>query len=618
MIEEQLFFIEILSIDGANQKIELINKETTIGRHSSCTIQIGVNNLHVSNRHASILIDNTHVTIEDLGSTNHLYVNGERITKIELRQGDTVRFGSQGPQFRLIIENKKLSIEPIQQSSNKNDSPDENSNLVMITVPKSQPDILNDNSLFDVSPDTENQQLSSEDRLLSSNVKISDTSNRVIPENVSDISDDDKNIFDISPSIKKQTPDLVPSSKQSTKKSDTKQETGPNSKHESIADDRLFDVSPDEDNVNPIRPVSTSNTMEISSRLQQQIMSTQDIDTLVKNRSTRNKIFADKNIGDQQKRIISSVINAYSSMKRRYFIVFGLIIVLLCFVAMWFAHGYFSYKDQLSKARSLKDEIASFDDQFERARQEFGSDSSKMEALYNKLQSVQAQFDSVKTKLELKDQRKIYSDTIEVFLDEIMGELNEKNYSIPQHMLERVKYYIDQFTGAKRRSTEILLQRRNVYFSEIEQIFAQKNVPVILAYVAMQESMLDTNIASGAGAVGMWQFMESTGRRFNLTIDQSNDERLNWKKSTMAAANYFRSLLLLFGDGRGALLAIAAYNAGEEKIKKALENVENPIRDRDFWYLYRTSSILANETREYVPQVLARIIIDRHPDLYGF
>jgi pSer/pThr/pTyr-binding forkhead associated (FHA) protein len=618
MIEEQLFFIEILSIDGANQKIELINKETTIGRHSSCTIQIGVNNLHVSNRHASILIDNTHVTIEDLGSTNHLYVNGERITKIELRQGDTVRFGSQGPQFRLIIENKKLSIEPIQQSSNKNDSPDENSDLVMITVPKSQPDILNDNSLFDVSPDTENQQLSSEDRLLSSNVKISDTSNRVIPENVSDISDDDKNIFDISPSIKKQTPDLVPSSKQSTKKSDTKQETGPNSKHESIADDRLFDVSPDEDNINPIRPVSTSNTMEISSRLQQQIMSTQDIDTLVKNRSTRNKIFADKNIGDQQKRIISSVINAYSSMKRRYFIVFGLIIVLLCFVAMWFAHGYFSYKDQLSKARSLKDEIASFDDQFERARQEFGSDSSKMEALYNKLQSVQAQFDSVKTKLELKDQRKIYSDTIEVFLDEIMGELNEKNYSIPQHMLERVKYYIDQFTGAKRRSTEILLQRRNVYFSEIEQIFAQKNVPVILAYVAMQESMLDTNIASGAGAVGMWQFMESTGRRFNLTIDQSNDERLNWKKSTMAAANYFRSLLLLFGDGRGALLAIAAYNAGEEKIKKALENVENPIRDRDFWYLYRTSSILANETREYVPQVLARIIIDRHPDLYGF
>jgi pSer/pThr/pTyr-binding forkhead associated (FHA) protein len=618
MIEEQLFFIEILSIDGANQKIELINKETTIGRHSSCTIQIGVNNLHVSNRHASILIDNTHVTIEDLGSTNHLYVNGERITKIELRQGDTVRFGSQGPQFRLIIENKKLSIEPIQQSSNKNDSPDENSDLVMITVPKSQPDILNDNSLFDVSPDTENQQLSSEDRLLSSNVKISDTSNRVIPENVSDISDDDKNIFDISPSIKKQTPDLVPSSKQSTKKSDTKQETGPNSKHESIADDRLFDVSPDEDNINPIRPVSTSNTMEISSRLQQQIMSTQDIDTLVKNRSTRNKIFADKNIGDQQKRIISSVINAYSSMKRRYFIVFGLIIVLLCFVAMWFAHGYFSYKDQLSKARSLKDEIASFDDQFERARQEFGSDSSQMEALYNKLQSVQAQFDSVKTKLELKDQRKIYSDTIEVFLDEIMGELNEKNYSIPQHMLERVKYYIDQFTGAKRRSTEILLQRRNVYFSEIEQIFAQKNVPVILAYVAMQESMLDTNIASGAGAVGMWQFMESTGRRFNLTIDQSNDERLNWKKSTIAAANYFRSLLLLFGDGRGALLAIAAYNAGEEKIKKALENVENPIRDRDFWYLYRTSSILANETREYVPQVLARIIIDRHPDLYGF
>jgi soluble lytic murein transglycosylase-like protein len=93
---------------------------------------------------------------------------------------------------------------------------------------------------------------------------------------------------------------------------------------------------------------------------------------------------------------------------------------------------------------------------------------------------------------------------------------------------------------------------------------------------------------------------------------------MNWRKSTVAAADYFRTLLLLFGDGRGALLAMAAYNAGEEKIKKALNNVENPILDRDFWYLYRTSSILAVETREYVPQVLARIIIDRHPGLYGF
>jgi pSer/pThr/pTyr-binding forkhead associated (FHA) protein len=102
MIKEKNFFIEILSNDGENQKIELINKETTIGRHSSCTIQIGIDDLHVSNRHVSILIDNTHVTIRDLQSTNHLYVNGEQVTKVELKHGDTIRFGSQGPQFRFI------------------------------------------------------------------------------------------------------------------------------------------------------------------------------------------------------------------------------------------------------------------------------------------------------------------------------------------------------------------------------------------------------------------------------------------------------------------------------------------------------------------------------------
>jgi len=200
-----------------------------------------------------------------------------------------------------------------------------------------------------------------------------------------------------------------------------------------------------------------------------------------------------------------------------------------------------------------------------------------------------------------------------------MAELNEKNYSIPQHMLERVKYYITLFTTDKRRSTEVLLKRRKVFFPEIETIFKQKSVPVILGYVAMQESLLDTNAKSSAGAVGMWQFIESTGIRFDLVINDTVDERLDWRKSTVAAADYFRSLLLRFGDGRGALLAMAAYNAGEEKISKALTTaVEDPIRDRDFWYLYRTSSILATETREYVPQVLARMIIDRNPQLYGF
>jgi len=347
-------------------------------------------------------------------------------------------------------------------------------------------------------------------------------------------------------------------------------------------------------------------------------MSTQDIGRLVKDQKMREKILNDKSIGEQQKHLIAKFAKSYRSMKQSYFIIFGVIAVVLFACILWFACGYFNYKNQFSKALSLKSQLASFDDKFEEARQQKGADNGEMNKLYNELQRVQFRFDSVKAKLELKDRRKIYSDTIEVFLDEIMAEFNEKEYCIPQHMLERVNYYVNLFTAGQRKQTEVLMRRRNVYFPEIKAIFTQKNIPHILGYVAMQESLLDPNARSGAGAVGMWQFIEGTGRRFNLAINNSVDERLDWRKSTMAAAGYFRSLISFFGDGRGVLLAIAAYNAGEAKIKKALEHVENPMRDRDFWYLYRTSSVLAEETREYVPKVLARIIIDRHPDHYGF
>lgn len=591
MSSNQCFFVEILSTDGISRKIALVNQQTTLGRHSSCTIQIGLNNLRVSNRHAVILIDDTRVVIEDLGSTNHLFVNGKQVTKIQLNHNDIIRFGSQGPQLRFIFEKQ----DNVQQLSSQTGAA-----------------ITQESHLFDVSPNTESCALP----ILSENEQA--FKGIISADNPS--IDSDSNLFDVSPEMEERNLRLPVEHDQITPKKSRNPLNSKKSEQKSgkAEDDQLFDVSPGKESIELSAPFHISNTMEISSRLQKQIMNTQDIDILVKNPKTRAKVLKNDKIGEQQKRFITTVTNAYLSMRRKYFIIFGLIIAFLVTGILWFANGYFSYKNQLSKAISLKNQIASFDDLLEKARTHDQADSNRMIMLYKKLQKFQSQFDSVKAKLELKDQHKIYSDTVEMFLDEIMAELNEKNYSIPHHMLERVKYYINLFTNDKRKATEILIRRKNIYFPEIEKTFQRKNIPPILGYVAMQESLLDTNARSSAGALGMWQFMENTGRRFNLLINNSIDERRDWRKSTVAAAEYFRSLLILFGDGRGVLLAIAAYNAGEVKIRRALEKVENPVRDRDFWYLYRTSTILAIETREYVPQVLARIIIDRHPQLYGF
>jgi pSer/pThr/pTyr-binding forkhead associated (FHA) protein len=667
MNQHKTYFVEILTSDGIHQKFELVNQRTTFGRHSSCTIQTGQDDLRVSNRHAEIQIDGTQVFIEDLNSTNHIFVNNEQITKIELKHNDIIRFGAQGLQLRFIIENHQTVNEVSPQPSDQElHLLNQRANTDIVSF-EFKPDETDDSFLFNVSPDSENSDIPNHipddpvqkklinnpddsnvtkahlkldtDNLVfdvSKNLKNSDNSLPATDNPIQDVilsnaisSDgskvqkyllEDDDLFDVSPETDKcNLPESI-ADKQIKKiidKANTDR-TESNTQQGSSIDFELFDISPSTESFELDAPFHISNTMEISSRLQQQMMSTQDFGVLAKNSKTREKILENKNIPEQQKRLIASATNAYTSMRRKYFILFGIVIVLLCAGIIWFADGYFSYKHQFSKARALKNQVASFDQLFERARMQDKNDSSKLVVLYKKLQKVQSEFDSVKAKLDLKDQQKIYSDTVELFLDEVMAELNEKNYTIPQHMLERVKYYINLFTTEKRKSTEILLRRREIYFDEIENIFKQKSVPAILGYVAMQESLLDTNILSTAGAVGMWQFMESTGLRFNLVIKGSTDERLDWRKSTLAAANYFRSLLLLFGDGRGALLAIAAYNAGEDKIRKALDNVEDPVRDRDFWYLYRTSSILATETREYVPQVLARIIIDRNPELYGF
>ena len=88
----------------------------------------------------------------------------------------------------------------------------------------------------------------------------------------------------------------------------------------------------------------------------------------------------------------------------------------------------------------------------------------------------------------------------------------------------------------------------------------------------------------------------------------SRDERLDPEKSTEAAAEYFRDLIGIFGGKSSVMLALAAYNAGEGRVMGALKKIADPLRDRDFWYLYRMG-YLAEETNEYIPRVIALIIL---------
>jgi len=139
----------------------------------------------------------------------------------------------------------------------------------------------------------------------------------------------------------------------------------------------------------------------------------------------------------------------------------------------------------------------------------------------------------------------------------------------------------------------------------LEEKIRAAGLPRDLVYLAMIESDLRPTVRSPAGAVGVWQLMRGTARRYGLRVDRYLDERMDLEKSTDAALAYLRDLHDEFGDW---FLALAAYNAGENKVRGALED-QGP---HDVFSLY-----LPWETRRYVPRILAAKLVIEHPEEYG-
>jgi len=142
-------------------------------------------------------------------------------------------------------------------------------------------------------------------------------------------------------------------------------------------------------------------------------------------------------------------------------------------------------------------------------------------------------------------------------------------------------------------------------------------MPPDLAYIPIVESASTGGAESPAGAAGPWQLTPATARAYGLRVDAELDERQDLVKSTRASCQYLKELILDFGAGSSVMLALAAYNSGAGKVKAAVtRTVQDPIQQRNFWYLYRTKA-LPLETREYVPKVIAAILIGRNPKHFG-
>jgi hypothetical protein len=199
----------------------------------------------------------------------------------------------------------------------------------------------------------------------------------------------------------------------------------------------------------------------------------------------------------------------------------------------------------------------------------------------------------------------------------LLKEFGAEEYSIPPEFLAGVDRFIRQYQERDHEHMARTLAKGRADLERMREILRRHNVPQDLAYMVLVESGFLTSSASKEGAAGLWQFTEDTARGYGMEVSAAVDERLDLSKSTVAASRYLRDLILDFGAGSSVMLAIAAYNSGPERVRRAVRSVKDPIKQRNFWYLYRTQA-LPIETREYVPKVIAATIIGRNPERFGF
>lgn len=190
----------------------------------------------------------------------------------------------------------------------------------------------------------------------------------------------------------------------------------------------------------------------------------------------------------------------------------------------------------------------------------------------------------------------------------------------------RVRYYLDFFQGPARERMAIWLERLPRYETHIRDRLQQQGLPGDLVYLALIESGFSNTAVSRSRAVGMWQFMLPTGRMFGLRVDSWVDERRDFYKATDAAARYLADLTRQFGSH---FLAAAAYNGGPGRVARGLTRIAGSAGEEEvlengglqgdaaFFQLSNTRHIF-QETKDYVPKLLAATMIAKEPEKYGF
>jgi len=335
-------------------------------------------------------------------------------------------------------------------------------------------------------------------------------------------------------------------------------------------------------------------------------------EALITEAVTRARRARIEGLGGQTLALMRDMVNRALRRSSRRFLV--AIYALAAALVLISSYGYW-------KIRVLKDEKLSIDQRIEEIETRLGKAQETPEQrdrLISELDAYQDQAETLQHSLLYRVGGRYKESFVTQEIRTLMSEFGAEVYSIPPEFTERVNFHIQQYQGPDRSQMERAFGDAAPKIAAMRQILEEEKLPPDFAYVPLVESALAPKQSSTAGAAGPWQFTAATARVFGLRVDGAVDERYDLKKSTRAACGFLRELLNDFGTGSSVMLALAAYNLGPTRVKQAvMKSVEDPIKQRNFWYLYRARALPA-ETREYVPKVFAAIIIGRNPQRFGF
>jgi soluble lytic murein transglycosylase-like protein len=275
--------------------------------------------------------------------------------------------------------------------------------------------------------------------------------------------------------------------------------------------------------------------------------------------------------------------------------------------------------DRLANAKTAIDgQIRSLQE-----RMQSETDSARLAEMEDNLVALTGTAQTTLAELQRKDQARAAQlaaggDELDREIRKILAKFNASTYAIPPIFRERLQFHIDELATASTR--RVMFGRKQRYWPVIMKEFSALGLPEEMAHIAWIESGFDPHALSPAGAAGLWQMTTTTAQSLGLTVAGGVDERLDPEKQTKAAATYLARLLSEFGED-SFMLVLASYNRGENGVRRALGQVARESggfrKDkRDFWHLYRLK-LLPEETREYVPRVLAAAIISNNSQKYG-